>query len=676
MPFKPDQLFAIIDYETYSEANLKNVGAYEYSIHPSTEIICASWRVGTKKTLLKEKIYSWAPVTHEKNFKQLAELILDPDITLVAHNAFFDHMITSNVFGTKYRKSEAIKSLPSGRWVCTASMVAALGLPRSVEGSAAALNLPVQKDKEGRRLILKWCKPRKATKTNKSQRHDDPSELERLIQYCEADVSAETHIFLACDELSDFEREVWLLDQQINRRGFSIDRNFVHNVQEMLQLETKAIDDEVVELTNSKINSARQRNGVLAFLEAEGFSMENLQKKTVNDTIASLKPGKVKRILELRSDISKSSTAKYSSCEQRSRSDGRLRDILVYHAATTGRFGGAGFQPHNLPRPSFKKHHLQYAVGVVKDVSEPIEERLALIRALYKSPMQVFSSLIRSVIVASKGKILDVADYSQIEVRVLFWLADHQAGLDAFRDKRDLYIELASKIYGENVTAEDTFKRSVGKAAILGCGYMMGDKRFLETCQANGLIIPAELSKSAVQSYRIEHKPVVQLWDKINRCAIAAVANPHNIYSIAKTKWFMSGDFLKCQLPSGRCLSYYKPEIRNKMTPWREHRLTLYSWSTNSQTKKWEFSSMHGGLLVENVCQAVARDIMVDAMVRAENQGWEIMLTVHDEILAERPLNNKKLSLEHFQKLLRTPPGWAQDIPLAAEGFQTDRYCK
>lgn len=681
MVFDEFQVYLALDYETYSEANLKKVGAFEYSIHPSTEIICASWRLGTRATLAAAPTKTWVP--GRDSHLDLWHAFTDPDVILVAHNALFEQVITRNVFAEKYlgtaegasayalEQREKIRSLAPQRWLCTASLASALALPRKLADVAAVLKLPVQKDMDGHRLMLKWCKPRKPTKNNPSTRHTNPDELKRLVSYCATDTDAETLLLLKLPELSGRERKVWCLDQAINLRGFRVDRPLVKTVLQMIAEETVLLNSATSRLSRGTIRSTKQRDATLDWLSDQGAYFADLTKKTVEDALAvGDLPKPVKRMLEIRQAASKSSTAKYQAFEMRSRHDGAVRDILVYHAASTGRWGGAGIQPQNLPRPTISD-----AIGtaeVLRDCD------LEMVRTMFGDPMEVFASCLRSMIIARKGTTLDVMDFASIEARVLFWVARHEEGLKAFREGRDLYVEQAAdafQIPAEEI-AKDSLERFVGKTLILGAGFGMGKDKFRGTCAAQGKIVSEEIAELGITSYREKHAPVVKLWRSIERAAISAVENLGKRFTVNRTSWWVRGEYLWCQLPSGRRLAYFGPAVKHEPTPWGERRPVLYHWGADAKTKRWVFGKTYGGRLVENVVQAIARDLMSEAMLRIDARGpWQLVLCVHDELVAERPLKGPG-SLGEFQALMEQLPLWADGIPVKTEGWSGRRYRK
>ncbi len=704
-----NQVYCILDYETRSEIDLKKVGAFEYANHSSTQILCVSWRVGTRAELKQQlrlqaqweaayraqypqgtmsnphaaKIWSPAFPNEGDLPGELLKFLTNDSIKLVAHNALFEQVITRFVLPKMIprivmkteTKINKILFLPHDRWICTASMAAALALPRNLEGACQALSLPVQKDMTGRRLILKYCKPRKSSKTNKAKWHSKARDLRRIMQYCQTDVDAETWLFLTLPPLSEDERQVWLLDQKINFRGFKADRSLVEIALKLIAEETKNLNKETGEITSGCLSTANQRDGVLKWLHREGVFLPDLRAKTVADAIKEgLATGDNRRLLQIRQAISKTSTKKYAAFEARSRTDGRVRDILVYHTASTGRWGGAGVQPQNFPR------------GTIDDTAQACDVLttgdLEFIKLVYGSPMDVLSSCLRSVICAPKGRELFCADYAAIEARVLFWIAKHTSGLKAFTEDRPMYEEMATAIYNinyiENVTK---LQRQVGKQAFLGCGYGMGWKKFLQTCKNFGIEVDEETSQVAVNAYRSLHAPVVKLWSNFEKVAIEAVKQKGKKFSVNYTTWWVESlpgtdlDFLWCKLPSGRKLAYFGPKLKYEKTPWGDKRAVLYHWGVDPYTKKWAFAGTYGGKLTENVVQAISRDLMAKAMLGLEADKFELILTVHDEILAECQ-NPDEIKFSRFKELMASTPLWAKGCPVKVEGWHGERYRK
>ncbi len=672
-----DTLYLVIDYETRSHANLKKCGAYEYAKDETTEVICCAWKFGTRANLKDAPTRLWTrniPERGTEDWNGFLNALLLPQIVVVAHNAFFEQMITKHVVADRLLQNHRLLAsrIKPDRFICTASLAAALALPRNLEGAGAAIKLPVQKDMAGHRLMLKHSKPRRPTKKNpEGGWHDDQDEIEKIYAYCKTDVQAETLLFLKLPPLNKTERRIWQLDQKINARGFAVDRPLVTKIRGMIAEETAWLDARCAKLTGGKVSSARQREALRAYLEPLGCALPDMKAGTVADAIKTgLAEGQALELLQVRRDATRSSTAKYEAFDIRSRNDGRLRDILRYHAANTGRWGGTGVQPQNLPKASFKD---------TIQASEILAEcDLETIRLLYGSPMDVFSGCLRNMIVAPPGKVLDVADYSAIEARMLFWLAGHEDGLRAYRDGRDLYRELAARVYAcklETVAAE---QRWLGKQAILGCGYGMGFEKFRSTCASYGVTVSEELARTAVSAYRDTHPLVPKLWGNLERAARAAIENPGTAYTINQTRWWVKKGFLWCRLPSGRRLAYAQPVIKWELPRWggNDKRPVIYHHGEDPKTKKWMQAKTWGGTLTENVVQAISRDVMAEAMLRIEGAGWQLVLTVHDELIAERALDMPTLTPERFCALMSQLPKWAPNAAIAVEGWTGVRYKK
>ena len=658
------QYYLVFDFETKSECDLRKSGAFEYAAHPSTQILCVAWCIGTKEELKTASVKVWSPTIGGYQINEFITFLNDQTIKLVAHNASFERFITQFVLSRRLYRFDVQYPNPD-RWICTASLARAMALPGKLEGAAMALDLPHRKDAEGHRLMLKMCKPRKPTKTDPVTRwHESPGDVQRLMEYCASDIKAEVDLFLRLPPLSPKEREIWLLDQKMNARGFCVDRDLVTTALKMIDAETKSIDRETEALTLGCVESARKRDQVLEWLTVDDVKLENLQSKTVSDTIAKdAAPLSALSLLKLRQGISKASTAKYKAFEARTRHDGRSRDNLIYHVASTGRWGGSGAQIQNLYRSSIR--NTTQAADLV------LHGDLELLRLTYGAPMEVLASCLRSVIIPSAGRSLFCADYAAIEARIAAWIAKSASGVRAYVEGKPIYEIMASGIYGKPVSEISKLERQVGKIAELGCQFGMGGVKFQATCEKQGVIISESLAKRSVNAYRESHPEIVSLWRKFEKAAIAAVRNRQKI-KLNFTTWWCDDGFLFCELPSGRRLAYRKPEVRFESKFGREKTPVLYFWSQNSVTKRWEIAPTWGGIMVQNCIQAVARDLMADSMLRVEAAGYEVLITVHDEVLSEKQNGD----LSEFLKLMSVTPAWAEGLPVKVEGWAGNRYRK
>jgi DNA polymerase len=648
----------VIDYETRSAANLKKTGATKYAQDPTTEIICVAWKVDDGETEL------WYPI-HEGPPTDLIHLIKNHDVNFVAHNAGFEQAITEWVLFPKYLNSNKYKRYFSpGRWICTAAKAASHALPRSLGEACIALKLPVQKDMEGRKLILKYCKPRRSN-SDEIIWWDDMQDLERLGEYCKTDVEAEYLLHKALPNLTPMETAVWRLDQTINKRGLRIDEESINIALELVAGENEYNRKRIKEISNGEIQNATQRAVLLDFVNERGAGLADLRAGTIKD---ALKKGfddpLVTEVLEIRQASSKTSTAKFQAFLDRMCDDGRVRDLLVYHGASTGRWAGSGVQPQNFPKGNISNTDRAIEIMRTKDVG--------MIKLEYGDLMTALSSCLRGMIVPSEGRELYCADYAAIEARVAFWLVDNEEVLQIFRDDEDLYVDMASLIFGCAPSQVDKSMRQLGKIAILALQYGMGKKKFFETCAQWGSPVSEELAAKTVTAYRTKYDTIVSAWRNIERAACLAVAKPGRRITINKTTWFVENRFLYCELPSGRRLAYPYPRVVSKKTPWGAEGFELRHWARNSLTRKWEETGTYGGLLFENICQAVSRDLMAEAMLKVEAAGYPILISVHDELLAEKSRGD----INDFNRLMSSLPQWARGLPLSAEGWSGPRYKK
>ena len=644
--------FLVLDFETRSPLDIKKVGAYEYAEQAS--ILCAAWKLDDAPVRVwNAKLFPASPRKAE-----LLELLANPDTMVAAHNAEFERLIIRKCL---------VRDLPLERFICTAAMSAAHALPRDLAGACDALKLDHRKNPDGKKLIRAHCMPQKLTPLS-GEWNDDPAGLKRLAAYCADDVRATAELFRALPRLTPEESEVWRMNQEINTRGMAVDRKLISSALKMIAHETETLNAEFVSLTGGHVATPTQGKVLLAYLAGHcECALPNLQKKTVIDALETgVAKGRAKRLLEIRQSVSKTSTAKYVAFSARTNHDGILRGTQLYHGASTGRESGRGVQVQNFPRGS-----LADVGGAIGDIRSGDS---AWVRAVHGDVMAALSGCLRGVIKARPGHEFFCGDFSQIEVRVLFWLAGYDAGLKVFRDGGDLYREMASAIYRVELPDVTAAQREVGKRAVLGCGYSMGFVKFGETCALFGTPVSTELAKLAVDTYRKKYAAVTLLWSNLGRAAIEAVRNPGKRYTINRVTWFVENKFLYGKLPSGRRLAYCDPEIRVRPTPWGEPRAALHFYAPNSTTGKWERQHTYPGALAENVTQAVARDFMVSSQLRTRAAGYIPVMSVHDECLAESLTG--RATLAEFESLMSVTPTWAKDFPLAVKGWQGPRYRK
>lgn len=677
--------FLVIDYETRSACDITKSGAFEYAAHESTEILCAAFVVGTKAELKTAPVRLWSPIVPgtAQYFSQILRELRNPETQLVAHNALFEQVVTRFCFGRKLMPSRPeLQNIHPSRWVCTASLARSHGLPGKLALAGEALGLSEQKDNEGHRLMLKLSKPRRLTEKQLFDTWDGSEDYQRLFNYCEQDVRAEVDLFLSLPDLPAKERKLWVMDQEMNLRGFEVDRGLAQNASRLIGEESVRLTREISHLTAGAVSAPTQRARILKWLEGQGVQIANLQAKTVRDTLREGRlSSDVLRVLEIREELSRSSTAKYDAFLARSAFDGRARDNLIFFGAHTGRSSGTGVQPQNLPRGTLGQADVEAAIPLIA------HEDFNLVRDLYPSPMQLLASMLRSVITAPEGKLLYVGDFATIEVRVLFWLCGHEAGLAAFRRGEDLYLQAASQIYGRDLRdlkaaydageAKAKLQRQLGKTVVLGAGFGIGAKKFKMACDAQGIEVSEDLASRAVQGYRKLHWPVPAFWKASEQAAIAAVRNPGRRFRAGKIVYGTDGRFLTAELPIGRKLHYLEPKVEIENSIYGPRPKLSYR-SVNPVTRKFEREGQWGGVLVENSVQAVARDCLMEALLALDATGaFTPILTVHDEIVCEGSGGKfQDADLDLFTSTMSRVPTWAEGLPMRVEVWKGKRYRK
>jgi DNA polymerase len=584
---------------------------------------------------------------------------------LEAHNAGFEFAIWHNIMVPRYGWPE----VDLRRWYCSAAKAASYGLPRSLDGATSALGLSQVKDKAGHRLMMKLCKPRPIWKRDGTgdKYFGTPEEFEQLRQYCEQDVRAEVALSEALEDLSPRERTVWLMDQEINQRGVHCDLPLVNKAITLAAEETERGKKAISSLTDGEVTAPTQVAKLRAWCnERSPSELPNLSAATVQTALTDRAlPPEVRQALKLRQAHGKSSVKKYLAMLDRAGGEGRLREILLYHAAHTGRWGGKAVQPQNFPRPSLGRKAIEHIL--IPAIMQGDVEELEMFAG---SVGEALASTLRSAITAAPGHVLLGADYSSIEARVLSWLAGDENALSLFHKGVDVYKDMAASIYGVPVDRVTKEQRQLGKVAILGLGYQMGADRFMATCAdwgVKGVDLP--LAKKVVKAYRAKYSKVKELWYTTQDAVLRALAN-QGPQKAARCAISYKPPWLHIQLPSGRLLHYYDPKAKRN----QYGGLSISYLGVESLTKKWCRINAYGGKFVENIDQAIARDIMAGGMLRCRNAGYPIVMTVHDEIVAEVPEHFGTVA--EFESLMTTRPLWAAGCPIAAEGWRGRRYRK
>jgi len=655
-----------IDFETYSESPLPDVGAWVYAHHPSTELICLAWSYNG------ESPYIWREAIDGMDHPDLEELFnrIKDGWEVHAWNAQFEYYIWNYCAVPNYGWPE----VPLEQFYDSQALALSLALPLKLGECGAALGLEQQKDKSGTRLINKLSKPRKPTKYNPSKRwffREAEDDYREMYKYCMQDVVAEhaIHAALPIDELQGYERDLWLMTVRMNDNGVPIDIDTVENLRFILQEYEKVQIEKLSKITNGEVTTPGQIARMKKWIkETSGIEFDSLNAETVQNALEDDKiPENVKELLRIRRFMSRTSTKKYNRIVDMVDEHGFVHDILRYHMATTGRWGGAGLQVHNLPNAKIDDPDLVSRIARWRS--------LALFMLFYSDPMYVGSAMIRPIVRAKRGYKLYVSDFSSIENRVTCWLAGDKVSLQMFKDNIDQYKWFATKLY-EGVKYEDVSKhqRTHAKTCILGLGYGMGVDKFFETCVNYGFDITYNEAKRSVDLYREVFNLIVDLWYESYARAMAVVLDGrtrrYNYLEFERDK-----QFLYMKLPSGRRIAYYDPRIELVDTPWGEKKRGITFMGHQPYTRKWARLKLIPGRLIENAAQGMARDILAESKLRLIDAGYNVIFSVHDENVSHDPVDFG--SLKEFNQIMcdtntKTYPG----LPIASEGFATNRYRK
>lgn len=679
-----------LDIETYSEADLKKVGVYAYAEHPTTEVLVLCYALDS------EPVQTWWP--HEDPFvpDDLREHVESGGL-VCAHNAQFERVVLNGVAGEKL----GFPKLNIAQMRCTAAKAAAYGLPRALEDAAAALGTYPKKT-DGVASMRQLSRPR----TGKEKRYtpeNSPEKFRQLGEYCVDDVEAERGIDKTIPDLSSTEQRVYELDQLINQRGVRVDLAAVADAQALIA-EYKA-EMEVLCRSLTGFNPT-QRDKIAEWVRSHGFpQLTDLQAETVRQAVHDLDcPDAVARVLRLYSTYNAKAASKYEAIERMVCADGRLHGMFLYHGAGTGRWASLGVQLQNLFRP------------VIGDPSVAIDcfaqRDLDWLRDLYPDvdPMKVIGSCIRGMLVGSPE--LQALDYSGIESRVNAWVFDEEWKLDAFRaydegTGPDLYCVTygrAFRVDPRTIGKKDP-RRQLGKVQDLAFGYEGGVSALITWAELYGIdldemaaavrqVLAPDVVESAVwmlenrgdhglardtfiacdgvkQLWRRGHPGITKGWQLLKEAAALAIANPGGIYGLPnkKIQFRVKDRWLQMRLPSGRCLNYFKPEVKG------EGRNAEISYTgVDTETRRWMRTKTYGGKLCENAVQAISRDLLVHGLFNLEAEGVKTIGTVHDEVISE--VGGVRHSLEECSKIMCQLPGWAAGLPVAAEGFRAHRYKK
>lgn len=672
-----DETILFLDTETFCETPIKD-GTHRYA--EDVEIIIAAWA-------LDDPLWGEGPVRVEdltddegRGTRPFSEELLAAIRTadkIVMHNSGFDRTVIRHAKGI---------AIPADRIEDTMVRAVAHGLPGGLGHLSAIFKLGEESKHEGGKdLIRLFCMP--APKNNKLRRRTKlthPEEWERFISYAGGDITSMRALRRKLPSWNypgkrgtnhPTEFDVWRLDQTINDRGFAVDTELAEKAIEMIAAVKVNADAYMNEATYGEVQAATQRDALLKhLLSFYGVSLPDLQKSTLERRIDDPNlPMIVRELLAARLDAAMASTSKYKALQRSVSSDGRLRGTLAYcGAARTGRWAGRIFQPQNLIRPN--KAEAKAADGWIEDIKSGIGE------LVLPNPNRAAAVCLRGSIVAAPGNKLIAADLSNIEGRMLAWLAGEAWKLKAFAEYdagvgHDLYKIGAGRILRKDPgDVTDDERQIMGKVPELALGFQGAAGAFGTMAALYGLVLDTQEVQRIVEGWRGANPAIKQFWYDLEEGAREATLSPGRVVEVGRITFHRWKEWLRMRLPSGRLLCYCQPALVPH--PKFEGRMSLSYLGVNSYTRKWERIHTYGGKLAENATQAGARDVIAYNMLEIEAAGYPIVLSVHDEVITETP-DEDHFTTDKLCALLSARPWWADEqLPLAAAGFEAYRYKK
>ena len=641
-----------VDIETYSSVDLTKCGVYRYTEAADFEILLFGYAYDDQPVKVIDLTQG------EKLPRVVWEDLFDPAITKTAFSANFERTCLAKHFGIP---------APPEQWRCSQAHALTLGLPASLDGVAKCLKLSQQKMREGKSLIRYFSMPCKPTRANggrtRNRPWDDWQRWQVFKEYCKQDVEVEREIRKKLEHypMPEQELKLWYLDQKINDFGVKVDTTLVKNAIQCDEDYQKKLLMEAFHLTRlANPNSPAQLKGWLE--NNHNIEVESLSKDKVEELLAEVNDPTVKRVLELRQEMSKTSVKKYEAMDRAVCSDGRVRGLLQYHGASTGRFSGRLVQIHNLPRNSMSDLDLARQILLSGDY-----ESLEL---LFDSVPEVLSQLIRTAIIPSPGHRFIVSDFSAIEARIVAWLADENWRLEVFNTHGKIYEASAAQMFKvpvESITKGSELRQK-GKIAELGLGYG-GGVGALKAMGALSMGIEEEELQPLVTAWRQANPNIVKLWWDVERAAMTVVKDRTSVEMAHGVGFSYKSGVMFIRLPSGRSLAYVRPRIELDER-FNKDGLTY----EGIELGKWCRINTYGPKLVENIVQAIARDCLAEALLRLDVAGYKIVAHVHDEVVLDGP--EGKGSLQEVNSIMSQDISWAPGLSLRAEGFESGYYKK
>lgn len=637
-----------LDIETYSPADLPSVGVYKYAEDPGFEVLLLAYAFDDDDVAVVD-------CTREALPAEVLPALEDPGVEKHAFNAAFERVCLSS-----YLMMPRGAYLDPAQWRCTMVQAAYYGAIGGLGNVGAFLGTEAAKDAAGTRLINRFSKPQARPVAREG------AEWERFKAYCVRDVEVEREISRKLPAgLPPKEAEAYVADQRINDRGVAVDRVLASRACEMADADAREAKRRLCEVTGlANPNSVSQ---LLGWLQGRGCDVESCARAALEAQLAreDLDPA-AREAIGLRLGSAKASVKKYVVARDAPGDDGRLRGSFMFYGAATGRWAGRLMQLQNMPRGSLEGDALEDARRLVRAGDAEA------VRMVYGDVQGVLKSLVRTSLVAPEGCTFVVADYSAIEARVLAWLAGEQWVLDVFHGDGRVYEATASRMFGVPIEQVGKDLRAKGKVATLALGYQ-GGPAALERMGALEAGIPREELPKIVRMWRNANGRIKALWPRVEQAVRDALMgrgpsrvcmNHVRVRKAPEVRGFA------LELPSGRELYYRNAKVRD------EDLHIVYEVCSKGAGR--QTVETYGGRLVENVTQAVARDLLSESLVRLEKEGWAVVAHVHDEVIVEARLGGSgpEGAVRDVVAAMTDNPEWANGLPLDAEGYTCDSYRK
>lgn len=645
-----------IDFECCSTADLRRTGAAVYAMDTSTRVICMAWKIrGSPDPIQVWRIGQPFP-------REVIDHVLAGGI-VAGWNVAFEHDVWNH---TLRRQVPNLPALSMIQLDDTMARSAYWGLPMALDAAGAALGLPIQKDKAGHALMLRMCRPRQRQWDGSLRwwHEDDPAKFDQLCDYCANDVAAEMAIDRCLLPLPPAEQLTWALDRKINMRGVRVDTDLVDRLERITKEAKLELNFQLGGLTGGAVNTTNKAVDFLNWLKANTpYPYNDLKKSTIATRLAEGPTGIEKTALLIRAAAARASTAKLAAFKSAAGPDNRVRGTLQYYGAKrTGRWAGRLLQVQNFPRGEIKG--VNTAIDCIKAGATGDDLRLLF----GVEPLAVVSSCLRGCIIPEPGNLIVAGDEGQIEARVVAWLAGQQDILDVFEAGKDVYTYTAEMIGSTD--------RQLGKVLVLACGFGMGPPKFQATALTYGLKLSLQYAEDCVYAWRDANAFIRALWYAVDDAA-RAVASATGTYftTVGKIGFERRGGSMVITLPSGRELVYRGIGLDPfNLSP--AGKPAIVFMGENQYTRQWGQVRTYGGKLVENVVQAVARDVLRDAALECDLWNIDVVMSVHDELVAEVPAYRAPFVRDQMERIMTSARPWTTGLPLKADVRVMPRYGK